>query len=86
MLQSSPMASCPDCGSPIRPARTREGERIPLETFTEITGADRYVIVAVNPRTDRDPDLVVARVAAQSSVMAYPDHRTDCPAHGNARR
>lgn len=77
------MASCPDCGSPIKPARTRQGERIPLETFTDTVGDKRYRVLEVVPRHDQDPVVLVEPVAPQSNGAAYPDHRKDCPAHGN---
>jgi hypothetical protein len=29
------------------------------------------------------PPLVVERVSPESPIDAHPDHRVDCPAHGN---
>lgn len=71
------MASCSDCGADITHAKTRGGANIPLEKFTEPDGADRYRIVELGP------PLIVAAVSPQSPIDAYPDHRKDCPAHGN---
>lgn len=71
------MASCPACGADITHAKTEHGATVPLEKWTDTTGAGRYRIVELGP------PLVVAEVAASSAIDAYPDHRKDCPAHGN---
>ena len=74
------MASCPDCGADITHAKTPQGENIPLEKWTDPTGPRRYRIVKVGP------PLIVEAVAEASPIDAYPDHRADCPAHGNGLR
>lgn len=71
------MASCPSCGADITHAKSRDGENIPLEKWTEPTGPRRFRI------TDLGPPLIVEPVAPQSAIDAYPDHRKDCPAYGN---
>lgn len=73
-------AHCPACGAPITHARTETGEAVPLEKWTEPVGEDRYRIVQLGP------PLIVAKVSAQSSIDAYPDHRKDCPDYGNGLR
>jgi hypothetical protein len=71
------MASCPACGADIQHATDETtGENVPLEKWTDPTGPSRYRIVGMNP-------LTCERVAEASEVNAYPDHRLDCPAHGN---
>jgi hypothetical protein len=69
------MASCRSCGADITVARTRGGEIIPLEKYTEATGDRRYRVVEAT-----DP-LVVEMVSPTSTADAYPDHRKDCPGH-----
>lgn len=71
------MPSCPSCGADVTPARTREGESIPLEKWTDPTGDRRYRIVELGP------PLLVERVSESSQIDAYPDHRVDCPDHRN---
>lgn len=71
------MASCPGCGADIQHAKTEEGENIPLEMWTDTTGDRRYRIVKLGP------PLIVEKVSPQSMIDAYPDHRLDCPDHGN---
>lgn len=71
------MASCPACGADITHAKTRDGENIPLENYTEPTGDRRWRVVEFGP------PLIVEPVAASSTVAAYPDHRVDCPDYGN---
>lgn len=69
---------CPDCGAQVTHAQTTAGEIIPLEKFTEPAGtASRYRIIELGP------PLVVEMVSTESAIDAYPDHRTDCPGHGN---
>lgn len=70
------MASCPACGADITWAQARDGEKVPLEKYTEPTGDDRYRVTEFNP-------LRVEKVSAQSPIDAYPDHRKDCPDYGN---
>lgn len=71
------MASCPSCGATIQHARVKStGDNVPLEHFTDTTGANRYRIIEFDP-------LTCELVAETSAVDAYPDHRIDCPAHGN---
>lgn len=77
MLQWTNMANCPDCGATIDHAKTREGENIPIERWTDTTGDRRYRIVKLGP------PLLVERVSERSPIDAHPDHRVDCPAHGN---
>lgn len=71
------MASCPSCGADVTHAKLRNGENVPLERWTDTTGKDRYRIVELGP------PLVVELVSEQSNIDAYPDHRIDCPGHGN---
>lgn len=71
-------ATCPDCGAEITHAKTEDGEDIPLDKFTEPAGTPRrYRIVGLGP------PLTVEMVSPESAIDAYPDHRTDCPGHGN---
>lgn len=79
------MASCPACGSEVTPAVTTDGEQVALEKYTDTTGRDRYRIVEAKPGEIR-AHLVVEKLAATSTAAAYPDHRNDCPAHGNGLR
>lgn len=76
MLQWAPMASCPDCGANVTHAKTKAGENVPLERWTDSTGPRRYRVIAFAP-------LTVEPVSPASPIDAYPDHRLDCPAHGN---
>lgn len=71
------MASCTDCGADIVHAKTRDGENVPLEKFTEPTGVGRYRIVELGP------PLIVEMVPEAGGIDAYPDHRLDCPGHLN---
>jgi hypothetical protein len=71
------LASCPGCGATIQHARTRDGEKLPLEVNTEVTGSLRYRI------RELGPPLVVERVRDDAPIDAYPDHRKDCPGYGN---
>lgn len=73
-------ATCPACGASVTHARTRTGDNVPLEKWTEPTGGERYRIVEIGP------PLIVELVSAQSPIDAYPDHRKDCPDHGNGLR
>lgn len=75
------MAICPDCGAEISHARTREGEHVPLDKFTDPTGTRRYRIVDTAVEDTRTM-LIVEPVADSAPLEAYPDHRKDCPAHG----
>lgn len=72
------MASCPACGATIQHAKTRDGAHIPLEVFTEPQGSERYRVVDA-----KVGGLVVDRVTDDAPIDAYPDHRKDCPDHGN---
>lgn len=71
------MPDCRGCGAEIQVAKTPEGESIPLERWTDSTGPHRYKIVELGP------PLIVELVAESATTAAYPDHRLDCPAHGN---
>lgn len=71
------MADCPNCGATITHAKTREGENIPIERWTDTSGDRRYRII------DLGPPLTVERMSPASPIDAYPDHRVDCPGHGN---
>lgn len=71
------MASCRDCGADITHAQTSEGEHIPLEKWTEPSGDRRYRVVEFGP------PLIAELVSSSSPAAAYPDHRKDCPSHGN---
>lgn len=68
-------ATCPGCGAPIWVARTRDGTRIPLETFTDMGTPGRYTVIEDVPG---GPHIIEA-VAPQSMAQAYPDHRQECP-------
>ena len=80
MLQCLTMANCPSCGSGITHAVTETGDHVPLENFEDVIGSDRYRIVKVGP------PHVVQLLAASSPSPGYPDHRRECPAHGNGQR
>jgi hypothetical protein len=69
--------SCPACGADIQHGEIADGTKVPLERFTEPDGDRRYRIV------DLGPPLKVQMVSPASLIDAYPDHRKDCPAHGN---
>jgi hypothetical protein len=73
------MASCPDCGAEITHAEVEDqpGVKVPLEKWTSPDGRERYRVVAFGP------PLVVAKLADNSVGEGYPDHRVDCPSHGN---
>jgi hypothetical protein len=71
------MASCSACGANITHAKTETGENVPIERWTDTDGPDRYRIIKLGP------PLIVAKVAHGSPIDAYPDHRRDCPDHGN---
>lgn len=71
------MANCPDCGATVDHAYTRDGEHVPLERWTDTTGDKRYRIVELGP------PLIVELASPSSAIDAHPDHRVDCPAHGN---
>lgn len=71
------MASCPDCGADVTHAKTTSGENIPLEKFSTPDGPKRYRVTAFGP------PLLVELVSEYAAVDAYPDHRVDCPSHGN---
>lgn len=71
------MANCPSCGSGITHARLADGTHIPIENFEDTTGDRRYRIVKVGP------PHIVEPVAESSPLPAFPDHRKECPAHGN---
>ena len=66
------MASCAACGAPIRWATDADGAKVPLDTHEVSLGPDRYAI-------SDEGQLIPVREHAQ--VLAYPDHRTTCPAH-----
>jgi len=74
------MADCPSCGSPITHTQTRDGERIPIESFEDTTGDRRYRIVELGP------PHIVEPVADSSPTPAFPDHRKECPAYDNGLR
>lgn len=75
------MGTCTDCGADVTHAKTQDGTNIPLEKYTEPAGtAHRYRIVKLGP------PLVVEMVSTESAIDAYPDHRDDCPGHGNGLR
>lgn len=70
------MAICPDCGATVTIAHTPDGMPVPLERWTDSIGAARYRITRIAP-------LTVELVSEDSAIDAYPDHRPDCPGHGN---
>jgi hypothetical protein len=61
----------------VTSARTRDGEVVLLEKWTETEGDRRYRVV------EPTSPPVVELVSPASTFDAYPDHRKDCPAHGN---
>lgn len=71
------MSACPDCGADITHARTTEGVNVPLEKWTAPSGSQRYRILEFGP------PLLVELVTETANIDAYPDHRVDCPSHGN---
>lgn len=72
------MASCPDCGAEITHAKVvGTDENVPLEKWTSPDGRDRYRIVAFGP------PLTVEKVTDGAVGDFTPDHRVDCPSHGN---
>lgn len=73
------MADCTSCGAPITHAKNEYGENIPLEKWTDPDGPNRYRVVELGP------PLIVALVSPSSRIDAYPDHRNDCPGHGDGR-
>lgn len=75
---------CPGCGSPIWIAETDDGERVPLETYAELTGPDRYTVLRERDHANGDPHIVV-KVAAHVESSAFPDHRTECRDFGDGR-
>jgi hypothetical protein len=82
MLRFPAMANCPACGSPVTPAVTTDGLLVALETYADTTGRGRYRIIDTKPGDIR-AKLTVEQVAPQAHIPAFPDHRLDCPAHGN---
>lgn len=73
-------ANCPSCGSPITHVRTREGEHIPIDNREDSSGEGRYRIIEIGP------PHIVEPVPANSMLPAFPDHRLECPGHGNSQR
>lgn len=74
-----PDPNCPACGAPIQHGRTAEGEKIPLERYTEPSGDRRFRIVEFGP------PLLVESISANAQINAHPDHRKDCPDYDNGR-
>jgi hypothetical protein len=72
-------ATCPGCGAEVQHVEV-DGERIPLERFTEPSGDRRYRII------DFGPPMVAQKVSPYSAIDAYPDHRKDCPHFDNGLR
>lgn len=72
-------SSCPSCGAPIDLAEDVESaEMVPLEVYTDASSdAPRYRFVGQAP-------LRVRRVSQRAAGDFVPDHRYDCPGHGNA--
>jgi uncharacterized protein (UPF0212 family) len=70
--------NCPACGANVDLAIV-EGtdDRVPLEIAAEVSAvADRYAIISHAP--------LVARLVSKDAAGAFfPDHRHDCPGHGN---
>jgi hypothetical protein len=76
--------TCPACGATIQHAETADGTRIPLEIFTEPTGAGRYRVVRTEPVVQEERTrIIVEPVGENAMVDAYPDHRKECPDYGN---
>lgn len=69
---------CPACGATVDVAKIKGFDAsVPLEIHTDAsTDADRYRVVGFDP-------LLVERVAPGAPGDFFPDHRADCPAHGN---
>lgn len=69
---------CEGCGATVDVALVRGTEdRVPLEVHPDSSAdVDRYKIVELNP-------LTVVKVTKGAEGEYYPDHRADCPAHGN---
>jgi hypothetical protein len=64
------MASCADCGAPVRWGMTPSGARVCVDVHETFAGASRYL--------DRDGLLVAVRPEA-ADVLAFCDHRSTCP-------
>lgn len=73
------MAICPACGATIRHANLADGQKVPLEVYTEPTGAKRYRVMEAHA----DKGVLVERVRDDAPIDAFPDHRKDCPGYGN---
>ena len=70
--------NCPACGANVDLAIV-EGtdDCVPLEIAPEVAAAaDRYAITGHNP-------LVARKVSKDAAGSYFPDHRYDCPGHGN---
>lgn len=68
---------CPACGATVQVAQLADGEAVPLEMHTDASSdADRYRLTGFEPTR-------AERVAKSASGDFYPDHRADCPGHGN---
>lgn len=76
--------NCPGCGHPIQICQTAEGERVPLETYTEMSGERRYTVVKFGNPAEGEPHTV-APVAPRSLHPALPDHRIECRAWEDGR-
>lgn len=71
--------NCPACGATVQMARKGaiDGDAVPLEMSTDASSdADRYRIIGFDP-------LRVQQVPKGAVGDYYPDHRADCPGHGN---
>jgi hypothetical protein len=75
-----PEPACPSCGAPITLAKDRNGNTVQLEKQPEPTGDGRFRVVTFGP------PLIVEPLPRDSRVEGYPDHKIDCPAHGNGQR
>lgn len=69
--------NCPGCGHPIQICNDRDGNAVPLETFTELGGERRWTIAEFGVPAEGKPHVVVP-VTPQASVAAYTDHRVEC--------
>lgn len=72
------LSRCPSCGATVQVAYDPDaGEPVPLEIHTDASSdAPRYRMIGFDPmRAERVPD--------GASGDFYPDHRADCPGHGN---
>lgn len=73
-------ATCPDCGVEVQigvDVNTDEKVALELQTDAPTDDMPRYRIISPGP------PLRVERVPDRAMDQFYPDHRYECPGHGN---